>query len=128
MLRNSDVIESNLADKPGEADRRLVSILFARLDTAAMATAMGVTFAIGLFLATAVLLLKGAPPGVPIGGNLSALTTFLPGYEVTWWGAVLGGLYGFVVGAIAGFLLAALWNFTHVLFIGIGALKGDWLE
>ena len=124
MFQNPDVIESNLADRRVE----LIRIVFARLDAVAMVTAMGVIFAVGLFLATAILLLKGAPPGVPVGGNLSALGTFLPGYEVSWWGTVLGSLYGFVIGSIAGFFLSVLWNFMHVVFIGIAVLKGNWLD
>ncbi len=128
MFQKSDVIESNLADRRVEASRRLIMTLFARMDAVAMATAMGVIFAAGLFLATAILLLKGASPGVPVGGNLSTLGTFLPGYEVSWWGAVLGSLYAFVIGFIAGFLLSVLWNFTHVIFIGTAVLRGNWLD
>ena len=86
MFQKSDVIESNLADRRVEASRRLIMTLFARMDAVAMAIAMGVVFAVGLFLATAILLLKGVSPGMPVGGNLSALVTFLPGYEVSWWG------------------------------------------
>jgi hypothetical protein len=57
--------------------------LFARMDNVAMAAAVSVLFALGLACATAVLLLLGAPPGVPIGPNLSALGNILPGYKVT---------------------------------------------
>ncbi len=128
MFQNSDVIESNLADRRVEANRRLIRTVFARMDAVAMATAMGVTFAVGLFLATAILLLKGASPGMPVGGNLTALGTFLPGYEVSWWGAVLGSLYALAIGSIAGFFLSVLWNLTHVIFIGIAVLRGNWLD
>ena len=128
MFQNPDVIESNLADRRVEASLHLIRIVFARMHIVAMATAMGVTFAVGLFLATAILLLKGAPPGVPVGGNLSTLGTFLPGYEISWWGVVLGSLYGFVIGSIAGFLLSVFWNFMHVIFIGIAVLRANWLE
>jgi hypothetical protein len=50
--------------------------LFARMDTVAMAAAVSLLFALGLPTATTVLLLLGAPPGVPIGPNLSALGKF----------------------------------------------------
>ena len=128
MFQNPDVIESNLADKRVAASRRLIRTVFARMDAVAMAAAMGVTFAVGLFLATGILLLKGASPGMPVGGNLSALGTFLPGYEVNWWGAVLGSLYALAIGSIAGFFLSVLWNFMHVVFIGIAVLRGNWLD
>jgi len=128
MIENYHGADSNAADVSAEANALLLRVMFARVDVVAMAPAMGAVFAVGLFLATAILLLKGAPPGVPIGGNLSALRTFLPGYEISWSGVVVGSLYGFVIGSIAGFLLSALWNFMHVIFIGLAVLRGNWLD
>jgi hypothetical protein len=122
------VFESNRRRRRADANHRLMMAVFARMDPVAMTAATGVTIGIGLFLATAVLLLKGAPPGTAIGPNLSALATFLPGYAVTWVGAVLGGVYGFVIGAVLGFILSVLWNFTHIIFIGMVVLRGNWLE
>ena len=57
--------------------------LFARMDTVAMAAAIAILFALGLAGATVVLLLQGAPPGVAIGRNLSALGNILPGYSLS---------------------------------------------
>jgi hypothetical protein len=85
-------------------------------------------FSSGLFVVTAVLLLEGAPPGVPIGPNLSALITFLPGYGMSWLGAVAGGLYGLVCGFGVGFLITIFWNLAHLLFVGAAVLRGDWLQ
>ncbi len=93
-----------------------------------MAMAIGVVGAMVLFLATAILVIKGAPPGMSVGPNLAALSTFLPGYEVSWFGAIVGAVYGFLVGAFAGFVLAVLWNFTHILFIGFAVMKEGWLD
>ena len=128
MIQNFDADDSNDRDGRAEANAVLVRVVFARIDGVAMATATGVVFTVGLFLATAILLLKGAPPGVPIGGNLSALGTFLPGYDISWPGVIVGSLYGFLIGAVAGFLLSVLWNFMHVIFIGIAVLRGNWLD
>lgn len=81
--------------------------LFARMDTIAVAVAFAVVFAIGRGTATAVLLLQGAPEGVPIGGNLSALKDFPPGYSVTWPGVLIGAAWAGPIGAILGFVLLA---------------------
>jgi hypothetical protein len=56
---------------------------------------------VGLFLATAILLLKG---GEVVGPTLGLLDNYLIGYSVTWTGAFIGlfeaGVIGFVLGAI----------------------------
>jgi hypothetical protein len=96
--------------------------LFARIDTRAMAVAVAIFFALGLALATAVLLAQGAPEGVPIGGNLSALGNIFPGYTVSWPGVLVGALWAGLVGALIGFLIATVWNFTHLVFLGLLAL------
>jgi hypothetical protein len=96
--------------------------LFARMDTVAMAAAVAVLFALALAGATAVLLLVGAPPGVPIGPNLSTLGNILPGYKVSWPGSVIGATLAGVIGAATGFLIAAFWNFAHLVFMGLAAL------
>ena len=111
-----------------DRQRTLILALFARIDAVPMMVAMGCVLALGLFLATAILLLKGSAPGVPVGQNLSALSTFLPGYDVSWIGAVTGSVYGFVVGGVIGFVLATLWNFCHLLFIGFAVLKAGWFD
>jgi hypothetical protein len=97
--------------------------LFARMDNIAMAAAVSVLFALGLACATAVLLLLGAPPGVPIGPNLSALGNILPGYKVSWLGTLIGAAWASLIGAITGFLIATFWNFAHVVFTGLSALS-----
>ena len=97
--------------------------LFARMDNVAMAAATSLLFAVGLPTATIVLLLLGAPPGIPIGPNLSALGNILPGYSVTWLGSLVGAFWGAVIGAVAGFLIATFWNFSHVVFLGLSAVS-----
>jgi hypothetical protein len=111
-----------------ELSRLTLMALFARLDTVAMTVAMGVVFGLGLFAMTAILLLKGAAPGYPVGPNLVALSTFLPGYSVTWLGSLVGIGYGFLIGSVVGFVVAVLWNFTHLLFIGFAVSRGSWLD
>ena len=106
-----------------QSDDFVFMALFARMDNVAMAAAVSFLFALGLFCATAALLLLGAPRGVPIGPNLSALGNILPGYSVTWLGSLMGAVWGAVIGALAGFLIATFWNFAHVVFMGLSALS-----
>jgi hypothetical protein len=87
-----------VTDVPTALDRML-DRAFARLDPVAMGVATGVVSGLGLFLATAILLVKG---GGVVGPNLSLLGQFLPGFSVTWAGATIGlvaaGLWGFLTG------------------------------
>lgn len=128
MSQSVETLEMNRRKRRGDTERILLMALFARMDNSAMAVATGAVGALVLFLATAVLVLKGAPPGMSVGPHLAALSTFLPGYAVSWPGAVVGAAYGFLVGAAAGFVLAVLWNFTHLVFIGFAVMKEGWLD
>ncbi len=128
MSHYPDSAEINQRRRRADSQRIILMALFARMDTLGLTAAMATVGALALFAATAVLLLKGAPSGVDVGPNLAALTTFLPGYAVSWGGAVTGALYGALTGAAVGFVLAVLWNFTHLLFIGFAVMRGHWLD
>ncbi|MGZ8211528.1 MAG: FAD-dependent oxidoreductase [Burkholderiales bacterium] len=65
---------------------------------------------IGLWLATAILLVRG---GANVGKHLSLLSIFFPGYEVTWSGAWNGALWGGVIGAVSGLVL--YWSYSRTL-------------
>ena len=106
-----------------QPDDLVFMALFARMDTVAMAAAIAILFALGLAGATVVLLLQGAPPGVAIGRNLSALGNILPGYSASWMGSLIGAAWVGVIGAVTGFLIAAFWNFAHLVFMGLAALS-----
>jgi protoporphyrinogen oxidase len=79
----------------------VIEEVFARLDPVALGTSVSIVCAVGLFLATAILLLKG---GEVVGPTLGLLDNYLIGYSVTWTGAFIGlfeaGVIGFVLGAI----------------------------
>jgi len=80
---------------------------FARYDPVALGGAVGVVAGLGLFAATAVLLLRG---GEPLGPRLSLLGQYFFGYGVSWEGA-LAGLFEAGVGGFAfGWVLARLIN------------------
>jgi protoporphyrinogen oxidase len=79
----------------------VIEEVFARLDPVALGTSVSIVCAVGLFLATAILLLKG---GEVVGPTLGLLDNYLIGYSVTWTGAFVGlfeaGVIGFVLGVI----------------------------
>ena len=103
------------------ADRRemIVTWAFARLDGGAFATASATIAAAFLFVLTLALVIKGAPPGIPVGPHLGKLAVFFPGYGVTFGGAFVGALYAGVVGGLLGWVLALVWNFTHSLVLAV---------
>ena len=112
---------------PG-ADELLAARLFAKLDTVAFTIATGCVAAVAMFLATAALLVVSPAPGQAVGPHLSAFSSFWPGYSVSWLGAFVGAFYAFWVGSLAGFGLALFWNFTHVVMLGLAALRHGGLD
>jgi len=76
---------------------------FARLDAVAAGVAVGVVSGVGLFAATAVLLLRG---GEKVGPLLSLLEHYLVGYRVTWSGAFLGMVEAGFLGFVLAYVLA----------------------
>jgi hypothetical protein len=107
--------------RPQQADSSelMLMALFAHMDTLAMSIAASITLAVGLAAATAALLLWGAPLGVSVGPNLSALGNILPGYSVTWLGCAVGAAWAGVIGAVVGFVLATAWNFGHLVVLAV---------
>tara|TARA_R110002072_G_scaffold83915_1_gene190219 strand:+ start:8434 stop:8784 length:351 start_codon:yes stop_codon:yes gene_type:complete len=100
-------------------DHQILSAVFAKMDVPAMTFSAGILGSLVLFLATAVLLLQSVPADYPVGAHLSALADYLPGYNVSWSGTIIGALYGFLVGAIAGFAAAVYWNLAHYVALGV---------
>jgi protoporphyrinogen oxidase len=87
------------------APEALLEVACAPVDPLALGVAVGTVGGVGLFLATAVLLLKDGPV---VGPTLSLVNQYLLGYEVTWPGACLGmveaGVGGFMLGAVGAWL------------------------
>jgi hypothetical protein len=93
---------------------RPVIITFAHLDPLAMGVAVGVVFGFWVFLATAILLIRG---GNVIGPNLWLLSHYFIGFSVSWPGAIVGFLYGGVCGFIFGYTFSLLRNFLIHLYL-----------
>ncbi len=97
---------------PRRIDRSIQEVLadvFATYDPVALGAAVGSVSAVLLFLATAVLLIKG---GDPLGPNVSLLANYLLGYTVSWGGAVLGLVEAGLGGFGFGYLLATTLNWV----------------
>lgn len=82
----------------------------ARLNARAWGIAGALVLGIGLFAATNILLLVGPAPGTEVGGTLSLLRYYLPGYSVTFVGSLVGFVYAFVIGYILGRAVGSIYN------------------
>ena len=80
----------------------------ARLNARAWGMSIGLLLAIGLFVATNVLVIKGGPNPGP---HLSLLREYFPGYRVTFAGSLIGFVYAFVLGYALGRLIGSVYNF-----------------
>jgi hypothetical protein len=99
------------------AVQRLAHFTFSKIDALALGVAVGAVFALGLFSATGILILR---PGThEAKGLLELLSQFMPGYEVSWRGASIGSLQAFVYGYAFGALFAAIRNFSMRVVMGV---------
>ena len=89
---------------------------FARVDPVALGVAVGTLVGSGIALATAALLLRGGPL---VGLHLQRLAFYLPGYSVSWGGALVGLLEGAALGCGVGALMAWIWNGYHRMFVAL---------
>jgi hypothetical protein len=92
----------------------------ARLDGIALGISLGTVFGAVICLATVVLIFKG---GDVIGPNLSLLSQYFIGYEVSYSGSLIGLFYGFVFGFGLGWLIAFLRNIIISAYLHILRIK-----
>jgi hypothetical protein len=88
-------------------EKALIRSAVARLRAGIMAIVCGMFAGTGLLVATAWLVVRG---GQNVGQHLGLLRYYLPGYSVTWPGAIVGFLYGAVIGGVIGCLTAWIYN------------------
>jgi hypothetical protein len=81
-----------------------------RLNARAWGLTGGVVMGLGLFGATIILLLQGAPDGQHVGPTLGLLGFFLPGYSVSFLGSLIGFVYMFVIGYALGRSVGTVYN------------------
>lgn len=85
----------------------LINHAIAQLRASVMSVVFGLTSGVGLFIATAWLVIRG---GANVGQTLGLLRHYLPGYSVTWAGAFLGFFYAAIIGGIVGWVVAFIYN------------------
>lgn len=88
-------------------EEKQVEQVLVRLNEHGWGIAFALLAGVGIFAATITLVIRGGPV---VGPHLGLLGIYLPGYEVTMAGAVVGLLYGLGIGYAAGFLIGALYN------------------
>ncbi|MFT7619744.1 MAG: hypothetical protein ACI97A_003401 [Planctomycetota bacterium] len=71
--------------------------------------ALGLLTGFGLFIATMWLVVKG---GDDVGQHLSLLSQYFPGYDVTFFGACFGFLWGCFLGYAFGRAICLFYNFA----------------
>lgn len=90
-----------------EAATASLRVRVLRLDAIAQALSTGVIAALGLFIATNWLVLKGGPV---VGPNLALLAQFFPGYRVTFAGSLIGAGWAFLYAGAAGYIVSRVYN------------------
>jgi hypothetical protein len=102
--------------RPGRSTL-IIMAAFARLDLVALAIAAAVLAGSALLIATAwqLLLHPAAQATMPL--RLGLLSNYLPGYSVSWFGCVIGFIYGALIGFCAGATFGAFWNLIHHVYL-----------
>lgn len=110
-----------VSTRPLSEEEALILSAVARLKAGIMAIVCGMFAGVGLLLATAWLVVRGGPN---VGQHLGLLRYYLPGYSVSWQGAVLGFGYGALIGGAIGWLTAWIYN----RIVGLRSPNGVALE
>ncbi|HJQ85129.1 MAG TPA: hypothetical protein VKA21_13685 [Candidatus Binatia bacterium] len=87
---------------PAELPVRII-----RLEALVQGIVVGVLAGLAVFVATNWLRLKG---GAVVGPHLALLGQFLPGYDVTFTGSLVGLVWGFAGGFVAAYTVSSLYN------------------
>ena len=90
-----------------EVLEKVVLTRLLRLNATVQGVVTGIIAALGVFITTNWLVLKG---GEVVGPHLSLLGQFFIGYRVTFAGSLIGAAYGFVCGFAGGYLIARMYN------------------
>ena len=98
--------------KAEEALRERITHIFPRLDPVALGLSSGLTAGALIFAATLFLVIRD---GSTAGPNLALLSNFVPGFSVTFQGAVVGLIGLFILGFIVGWVFAYVRNLAVLL-------------
>jgi hypothetical protein len=97
-----------------ETDDVLASAIL-RLSGTILGLVLGTVFALIIFVATNILVIKGGPV---VGPHLSLLGQYFIGYTVTFVGSLIGSVYAFALGFVSGVLIARIYNGVALLRMG----------
>jgi hypothetical protein len=89
-----------------ETDDVLASAIL-RLSGTILGLVLGTVFALIIFVATNILVIKGGPV---VGPHLSLLGQYFIGYTVTFVGSLIGSVYAFAMGFVSGVVIARVYN------------------
>lgn len=92
------------------SDRRLIELVHGRLHIPAFSGASAVVGALGLATAVAVVLLRGPADGEAVGTHLALLAHYVPGFTVSWKGALIGAVWMGLFAGLLGAVVAIAWN------------------
>lgn len=110
-----------MLEREGDAQtENVMASAFAQLDPIALGTALGVVLGSVVWFSTTVLLLRG---GQLVGLHLRGLGHYLPGYDVSWGGSVIGAVEAALLGFLLGAVLAWIWNTYHRWFMALAMAR-----
>lgn len=90
-----------------DSEEEILKQAVLRLNGQVIGVVFGIICALGIFVATNWLVLKG---GDVVGPHLGLLGQFFIGYSVTFVGSLIGALYGFVIGYVSGLIIGYVYN------------------
>ena len=96
-----------MTEKLTPQEEKLLRQTVARMNEQGWGITFGLLGGVGLFLATAILLIRG---GENVGAHLGLIGVYFPGYSVSWIGAFVGFVYAFVAGYAVGRTVATVYN------------------
>ncbi|MEQ1727830.1 MAG: hypothetical protein ABL982_05570 [Vicinamibacterales bacterium] len=100
--------DTNMSERITADELEALRRAFERVSARGWGVSLGLLAALGLFVATSILVIKGGPDA---GAHLGLLSNYFPGFDITFAGAAVGAAYGLVVGDVAGWSVGAAYNF-----------------
>jgi hypothetical protein len=106
---------------PDEAIPQPLATVLASIHRAALGGAVGTVAGLGVFLLTVAELLRRPESRL----NLGLLGQYLPGYAVSWPGALVGFVWVFAIGFSVGWLLALFHNLAIAVWIFVARSRHE---
>lgn len=98
--------------RPNIDEEKLIKQAVLKMSGHVLGFVLGIISALGLFVATNWLVIKG---GEDVGTHLGLLSNFFYGYDVTFWRSFIGAAYAFVCGYLSGLIIG--WIYNAIIFL-----------